>query len=146
MAMLNARYIAELEEYLSSGDLAEDFKWSVEERRGEILEFLEKLMDLGELADATATTITWQNALPRHLPRPVLPWNCLSADIFQYFSKENAAYPMWTAAFSYSCRCVSPADILRGCRSGNRPAECGAPRHGSGFVRHRAGLPVLPAP
>ena len=34
MAMLNARYIAELEEYLSSGNLAEDFKWSVEERRG----------------------------------------------------------------------------------------------------------------
>ena len=49
MAMLNAKYIAELEEYLKSGNLEEDFKWSVEERRGEILEFLEKLMDLGEL-------------------------------------------------------------------------------------------------
>ena len=63
MAMLNAKYIAELEEYLSSGDLAEDFKWSVEERRGEILEFLEKLMDLGELADATATKIIFKGQL-----------------------------------------------------------------------------------
>ncbi len=50
MAMLNAKYIAELEEYLKSGNLEEDFKWSVEERRGEILEFLEKLMDLDETA------------------------------------------------------------------------------------------------
>ena len=63
MAMLNARYIAELEEYLSSGNLAEDFKWSVEERRGEILEFLERLMDLGELANATATKIIFKGQL-----------------------------------------------------------------------------------
>ena len=63
MAMLNAKYIAELEEYLKSGDLEEDFKWSVEERRGEILEFLEKLMDLGELADETATHIIFKGQL-----------------------------------------------------------------------------------
>lgn len=63
MAMLNTRYIAELEEYLKSGDLAEDFKWSVEERRGEILEFLERLMDLGELADETATKIIFKGQL-----------------------------------------------------------------------------------
>jgi hypothetical protein len=63
MAMLNARYITELTEYLKSGDLAEDFKWSVEERRGEILEFLEMLMDLGELADETATKIIFKGQL-----------------------------------------------------------------------------------
>ena len=63
MAKLNARYIAELEQYLKSGDLAEDFKWSVEERRGEILEFLEMLMDLGELADETATKIIFKGQL-----------------------------------------------------------------------------------
>lgn len=63
MAMLNAKYIGELEEYLKSGDLEEDFKWSVEERRGEILEFLERLMDLGELADATATRIIFKGQL-----------------------------------------------------------------------------------
>ncbi len=63
MAILNKRYIEELEEYLNSGNLEEDFKWSVEERRGEILEFLEKLMDLGELADATATRIIFKGQL-----------------------------------------------------------------------------------
>ena len=63
MAMLNKKYIEELEEYLKSGNLEEDFKWSVEERRGEILEFLEKLMDLGELADATATRIIFKGQL-----------------------------------------------------------------------------------
>ena len=63
MAMLNVKYIAELEEYLKSGNLEEDFKWSVEERRGEILEFLERLMDLGELADETATHIIFKGHL-----------------------------------------------------------------------------------
>lgn len=63
MAILNRRYIEELGEYLKSGELEEDFKWSVEERRGEILEFLEKLMDLGELADATATRIIFKGQL-----------------------------------------------------------------------------------
>ena len=63
MAMLNTKYITELEEYLKSGNLEEDFKWSVEERRGEILEFLEKLMDLGELADETATHIIFKGQL-----------------------------------------------------------------------------------
>ena len=52
--MLNMKYLEELEDYMKSGNLEEDFKWSTEERRQELLEFLEKLMDLGELADATA--------------------------------------------------------------------------------------------
>lgn len=63
MAMLNVKYIADLEEYLKSGNLEEDFKWSADERRGEILEFLEKLMDLGELADETATHIIFKGQL-----------------------------------------------------------------------------------
>ncbi len=90
MAMLNAKYIAELEEYLKSGNLEEDFKWSVEERRGEILEFLEKLMDLGELADETATHIIFKGQLGALMGMPSdkkepeqpspwsreRPWNC----------------------------------------------------------------------
>ena len=51
MAVLNTKYIEELTNYLKSGELAEDFKWSAEERRQEILGFLEMLMDLGEAAD-----------------------------------------------------------------------------------------------
>ena len=63
MAMLNAKYIVVLEEYVKSGKLEEDCKGAVEERRGEILEFLEKLMDLGELADETATHIIFKGQL-----------------------------------------------------------------------------------
>ncbi len=57
MAALRLAYLLELEEYMKSGNLAEDFAYSSEERRYEILEFLEKLMDVAELADETATRI-----------------------------------------------------------------------------------------
>ena len=60
--MLNMKYLEELEEYMKSGNLEEDFKWSTEERRQELLEFLEKLMDLGELADATATAVIFKGS------------------------------------------------------------------------------------
>ncbi len=62
MAALNINYLAELEEYLSSGRLEEDFSYSPEERRHEILEFLEKLMDVAELADATATRLIFKGS------------------------------------------------------------------------------------
>ena len=39
--MLNMKYLEELEEYMKSGNMEEDFKWSGEERRQEMLEFLE---------------------------------------------------------------------------------------------------------
>ncbi len=62
MAALHLNYLLELEEYLSSGALAEDFHYSPEERRHEILEFLEKLMDVAELADEIATRIIFRQA------------------------------------------------------------------------------------
>lgn len=60
--MLNMKYLEELEEYMKSGNMEEDFKWSSEERRQEMLEFLEKLMDLGEQADATATAVIFKGS------------------------------------------------------------------------------------
>lgn len=60
MAALNYPYLLELEQYLRSGSYSEDFFYSPEERRLEMLEFLEKLMDLGELADETATKIIFR--------------------------------------------------------------------------------------
>ena len=36
MPALNSKYIEELKDYLKSGELEEDFKWSAEERREEI--------------------------------------------------------------------------------------------------------------
>ena len=62
MAALNMRYLEELEDYMSSGNMEEDFKWSSEERRQEMLAFLEKLMDVGELADKTATAIIFRGS------------------------------------------------------------------------------------
>lgn len=60
MAALNYQYLVELEEYLKSGFFPEDFLHSEEERRLEMLNFLEKLMELGELADETATKIIFR--------------------------------------------------------------------------------------
>ncbi len=60
MASLNLPYLLEWEGYLASGRLAEDFLYSPEERRLEILEFLEKLMDVAELADEVVTGIIFR--------------------------------------------------------------------------------------
>lgn len=62
MTALNYQYLLDLEEYLHSGRYAEDFMYSPEERRHEMLEFLEKLMDLGELSDETATRIIFRKS------------------------------------------------------------------------------------
>lgn len=60
MPALNYEYLLELEEYIGSGDLNDDFMWSPEERRLEILNFLEKLMDVADLADEAATKIIFR--------------------------------------------------------------------------------------
>lgn len=59
--LLDEEYIKNLLEYIKSGNLAEDFEYSAEERRYEILDFLEHLMDLGEAADEEATGIIFKN-------------------------------------------------------------------------------------
>jgi len=59
--MLSEKYLNELEQYLKSGDLEEDFEYSSEERRLEILDYLERLMDLAELVDETATKLIFKN-------------------------------------------------------------------------------------
>jgi hypothetical protein len=58
---LDNEYIDGLIKYIRSGELEEDFQYSPEERRHEILDFLEKLMDLGEAADEAATKIIFKN-------------------------------------------------------------------------------------
>lgn len=59
--MLNEKFLDDLEKYLKSGKLEKDFECSSEERRLEILDYLERLMDLSELADETATKIIFKN-------------------------------------------------------------------------------------
>lgn len=63
MPMFDMAYLEKLEAYFASGDLEMDFEYADEEKRGRILDFLEKLMDLGEQADAQATKIIFKGQL-----------------------------------------------------------------------------------
>jgi len=56
-AMLNEKFLNEFEEYLTSGRLEEDYAYSAEDRKVEILEYLERFMDLAEEADKVATKL-----------------------------------------------------------------------------------------
>lgn len=60
--MFDMKYLQKVEEYMRSGDLAQDFEYSPEERRHEMLDFLELLMDLGELADEIASKIIFKDS------------------------------------------------------------------------------------
>lgn len=62
MAALNLNYLLELYQYMSGGGMALDFSCSSEERRLEILEFLDKLMDLGEMADQVASEMIFRDS------------------------------------------------------------------------------------
>ena len=60
--------LEELETYMRSGELEADFKDGCENDRFYLLELLEKLVDVAELADATATRLIF-----RGLPVPPPP-------------------------------------------------------------------------
>ena len=66
--MLTVNDLEELETYMRSGELEADFKDGCENDRFYLLELLEKLMDVTELADATATRLIF-----RGLPVPPPP-------------------------------------------------------------------------
>ncbi len=65
--MLDTAFLDKLADYFASGDLNFDFEHGDEERRYAILEFLEKLMDLGEQADALATELIFKKGLLEQL-------------------------------------------------------------------------------
>lgn len=60
--MLDIDYLKRVEQYFESGDCAFEFEHGEEERRLAIIDFLETLMDLGELADALATKLIFKDA------------------------------------------------------------------------------------
>ncbi|MGE9986165.1 hypothetical protein [Desulfovibrio sp. SGI.169] len=66
--MLTVNDLEELENYIRSGQLEADFKEGCEKDRFYLLELLEKLMDVAELADAAATRLIF-----RGLPVPPPP-------------------------------------------------------------------------
>lgn len=60
--MLDSAYLEKLSDYLKSGDFAFDFEHAPQERKLTMLDFLEQLMDLAELADAAATKAIFKNS------------------------------------------------------------------------------------
>ena len=58
--MLDYAYLERLEEYMTNGDMAFEFEHGEEERRLAILDFLEKLMDVAEIADEQATKLIFK--------------------------------------------------------------------------------------
>ena len=65
--MLTIQDLEELERYIRSGELENDFKDGCEHDRHYLLELLEKLMDVADLADETATRLIFRG-LPLPLP------------------------------------------------------------------------------
>lgn len=60
MTLLDMEYLRKVEEYMDSGDMAFEFENGLEEQRYQILDFLEKLMELGEKADKIATKLIFK--------------------------------------------------------------------------------------
>jgi hypothetical protein len=61
--MLDTDYLNRLETYFKDGDCQFEFDNGDEQRRLAILDFLEKLMELGEQADELATKLIFKGGL-----------------------------------------------------------------------------------
>ncbi|WP_461211351.1 hypothetical protein [Desulfocurvus sp. DL9XJH121] len=62
MPLLDMAYLEKLEAFITSGDMAFEFENGEEDRRFAILDFLEKLMDVAELADEQATKLIFKES------------------------------------------------------------------------------------
>ncbi|SOB58590.1 conserved protein of unknown function [Pseudodesulfovibrio profundus] len=60
--MLDVEYLERVAHYFESGDCKFEFEHGEEERRLLILDFLERLMELGEQADELATKLIFKDA------------------------------------------------------------------------------------
>lgn len=60
--MLDIDYLKRVAHYFESGDCKFEFEHGEEERRLEIIDFLEHLMELGEMADELATKLIFKDA------------------------------------------------------------------------------------
>ena len=58
--MLDIKDLEQLESFITSGDLEFEFENGDDEKRGALLDLLEKLMDVAELADETATKLIFK--------------------------------------------------------------------------------------
>ncbi|XPV76214.1 MAG: hypothetical protein ACNI27_16635 [Desulfovibrio sp.] len=58
--MLDIKELEKIESFITSGDLEFEFENGDDEKRGALLDCLEKLMDLSDLADETATKLIFK--------------------------------------------------------------------------------------
>lgn len=66
--MMRIQELIGLEAYIRSGQLEKDFQDGCENDRQYFLELLEKLMDVGELADEVATRVIYRGLHPGLMP------------------------------------------------------------------------------
>lgn len=66
--MLSMRELDEMESYIRSGQLEKDFQDGCEHDRHYLLELLEKLMDVADLADEAATRLIYRGLNPGLAP------------------------------------------------------------------------------
>lgn len=62
MDMYNLEYLKALKEHLASEAVDEDFKFGSASKKEDMLEFLELLMDVAELADEVATRLIFKDS------------------------------------------------------------------------------------
>ncbi len=67
LPIFDDEYLEKLAVYFASGDLEMDFEYADEDKRGHILDFLEKLMDLADQADQLATKLIFKGQLDQML-------------------------------------------------------------------------------
>jgi hypothetical protein len=60
--MITDKDLRELLDYMTSGRMEDDFEYSAEDRRHEMLDFLEILMDAGDQANEVATRMIFKNS------------------------------------------------------------------------------------
>ncbi|MFA6810899.1 MAG: hypothetical protein WCR47_07565 [Desulfoplanes sp.] len=60
--MITEKDLDDFTTYMQSGQMAEDFEYSGEDRRFEMLDLLEKFMNVAELANETATKLIFKGS------------------------------------------------------------------------------------
>ncbi|MDD4730829.1 MAG: hypothetical protein PHX58_02730 [Desulfovibrio sp.] len=60
--MVFSEYLEKIEGYIRSGDLAFEFDNGEDDQRGQILDFLERIMDLAEECDELATKLIFKES------------------------------------------------------------------------------------
>lgn len=66
--MLSLADIQQFEEYIKSGELEREFRNGPEEKRLELLELLEGVMNVADMADEVATRLIFRGSSPGNLP------------------------------------------------------------------------------